>query len=68
MNPEFKTIKEVYFIEKISPILTKLTTYLANKEFIVETISFADFIFYETLSFLRNIFPVIITPQIISYF
>lgn len=60
-------MKETHFTEKISPILTKLTNYLGDKEFLVGTLSYADFIFYETASLLKHIFPAILTPQITSY-
>jgi len=42
-NPTFESTKETVFTEKLSPALLKLTGYLADKDFLVGSLSYADF-------------------------
>lgn len=66
-NPSFESSKETVFAEKLSPSLVKLTDYLADKEFLVGSLSYADFLFYELLSYARAIFPNSITEKLAAY-
>jgi len=66
-NPELYAKKDEVFAGKPHEILSKITAYLGNKNFLVDTLSYADFIFYELLSAFRHIFPTSITPTLAAY-
>ncbi|KAL4478045.1 hypothetical protein ABPG72_013484 [Tetrahymena utriculariae] len=56
-NPDFKNIKDKLYTDKIEIMVKRLVAYLGDKEFLLGTLTFADFIFYEALSYIRHIYP-----------
>jgi glutathione S-transferase len=65
-NPQFETIKDATW-EKIASLYNKLVAYLGEKDFLVGTLSYSDFLFYELLSYFRYIYPASITPTVAEY-
>ncbi|KAL4478046.1 hypothetical protein ABPG72_013485 [Tetrahymena utriculariae] len=66
-NPDFANAKDKVYNEKLSVGLKKLTDFLGNKEFLLGSLTYADFLFYETLSYYKHIFPQSITPTVANY-
>ena len=48
-------------------MLTRLIEYLGNKDFLVGTLSYADFVFYEILNYFKYIYPTTITEKLTAY-
>lgn len=66
-NPEFEAIKDKVFAEKLSVLFQRLVDYLGKKDFLVGTLSYADFLFYEVLSYYRHIYPATQTETVTAY-
>lgn len=66
-SPELFAKKEEIFAGKSQEILSKITAYLGNKNFLVGTLSYVDFIFYEILSVFRHVIPASITPTLAAF-
>jgi len=66
-DPEFNTKKDKVFADKLKVLFTNLTTYLGNKDFLVGTLTFADFLFYEILCYYKYIYPAALTATLTAY-
>jgi len=56
--------KDEVFAAKMQGNYTKIVDYLGDKDFLVGTLSYVDFLLYEVLSAFRHLFPASITPGI----
>lgn len=66
-SPDFNTLKDKVYTEKLELALKRITTYLGDKEFIVGTLTYADFVLYEILTIVGHIYPQSVTPKITAF-
>ncbi|KAL4432936.1 hypothetical protein ABPG74_014450 [Tetrahymena malaccensis] len=66
-NPDFKNLKDKLYTDKVELFVKRLVAYLGDKEYLIGTLTYADFIFYEALSYIRHIYPQAITATLTAY-
>ncbi|EAR99883.2 glutathione S-transferase, amine-terminal domain protein (macronuclear) [Tetrahymena thermophila SB210] len=65
-SPDFDKIKDQAFA-KGEVLLKKLVSFLGDKEFLLTTLTYADFLLYEILCYYKYIYPQAITPTLTAY-
>ncbi|EAR99881.1 glutathione S-transferase, amine-terminal domain protein (macronuclear) [Tetrahymena thermophila SB210] len=65
-SPDFDKIKDQAFA-KGEVLLKKLVSFLGDKEFLLSTLTYADFLLYEVLCYYKYIYPQAITPTLTAY-
>ncbi|KAL4478037.1 hypothetical protein ABPG72_013476 [Tetrahymena utriculariae] len=56
-NPDFKKLRENYFASNISGLIKKTVDFLGQKQFLLDSLTYANFIFYDTIILLFYLYP-----------
>ncbi|KAL4432929.1 hypothetical protein ABPG74_014443 [Tetrahymena malaccensis] len=66
-NPDFKKLRENYFAANISGLLNKVVDFLGQKDYLLDSLTYADFIFYDTIILLFYLYPQSKCQALIDY-